>query len=43
MATGFLRAGNSPGPEMTPLRESVTREEALCHRTALLEDSPELT
>lgn len=43
MATGFLRAGSSPGPELTPLLESVTRAEALCHRTALLEDSPELT
>ena len=43
MATGFLRAGNSPGPELTPLLESVTSEEALCHRTALTEDSPEQT
>lgn len=43
MAPGFLRAGKSPGPELTPLLESVTSEEALCHRTALLVDYPELT
>lgn len=36
MATGFPNAANSAGLELTPLLGSVTREEALCQRTAPL-------